>query len=201
MARKVRPTDRTLLILDLDETLIYATETPLERPADFQVYDYHVYRRPHLEDFLRECARHFDLAVWSSASDLYVQAVVEKIFLSPSQLKFVWGRSRASFRRMGPGGDTSMNDPWDHMHYVKPLTKVRRAGWSLNRVLIVDDTPEKCVRNYGNAIYPRPFDGAPDDRELESLSAYLATLKDVENVRQVEKRRWRDDARRAQNLK
>jgi phosphoserine phosphatase len=30
-----------LLILDLDETLVYATETLLEREADFSVYDYH----------------------------------------------------------------------------------------------------------------------------------------------------------------
>jgi RNA polymerase II subunit A small phosphatase-like protein len=193
MARKVRASDRTLLILDLDETLIYATETPLDRPADFEVYDYHVYRRPFLDDFLAECARHFDLAVWSSASDLYVQAVVERIFPDPSELKFVWGRSRATLRRARSAADDAVfYDPWDHMHYLKPLAKVRRAGWPLDRVLIVDDTPEKCVRNYGNAVYPRPYDGSPEDSELSSLCAYLARLKDEPNVRRIEKRRWRD---------
>jgi RNA polymerase II subunit A small phosphatase-like protein len=35
-------------------------------------------------------------------------------------------------------------------HYLKPLASVKRLGWDLERVLI--DTPEKCVRNYGNAI-------------------------------------------------
>jgi RNA polymerase II subunit A small phosphatase-like protein len=55
--------DPILLILDLDETLIYATEVPLDRPADFVVYDYHVYCRPGLAEFLQACARHFELAV------------------------------------------------------------------------------------------------------------------------------------------
>ena len=85
-----------------------------------------------------------------------------------------------------------MLDPWDHLHYLKPLTKVRKAGWPLQRVLIVDDTPEKCLRNYGNAIYPRPFEGAEDDSELSLLGRYLATLKDETNVRTIEKRRWRE---------
>lgn len=183
---------RTLLILDLDETLIYATERPLDRPADFAVYGYHVYRRPHLDVFLAECARHFELAVWSSASDDYVKAVVERIFPDPAALHFVWGRSRATLRRTSPNDDGYMLDPWDHLHYIKPLTKVKNAGWPLQRVLIVDDTPEKCVRNFGNAIYPRAFEGAEDDAELSLLGPYLATLKDEANVRTIEKRRWRE---------
>jgi len=183
--------DRILLILDLDETLIYADEVALDRPADFGVYGYHVYRRPHLAEFLAAADQHFDLAVWSSASDAYVYAVVDRIFPDPSKLEFVWGRSRASLRRVGPD-DTRFYDPWDHLHYVKPLTKVRRAGWNLGRVLIVDDTPEKCFRNYGNAIYPRPWTGEEDDSELRLLMRYLAALKDVPNVRNIEKRRWRE---------
>jgi len=183
---------RTLLVLDLDETLIYATETALDRPADFSVYGYHVYRRPHLEAFLATCAQHFELAIWSSASDDYVRAVVDQIFPDPAALHFVWGRSRATLRRVSPNDDGYMLDPWDHLHYLKPLTKVRKAGWPLQRVLIVDDTPEKCLRNYGNAIYPQAFEGAEDDTELVDLARYLVSLKDEPNVRTIEKRRWRD---------
>jgi RNA polymerase II subunit A small phosphatase-like protein len=43
------------------------------------VFGYYVYKRLHLEAFLRECSRHFALAVWSSASDDYVEAVVARI--------------------------------------------------------------------------------------------------------------------------
>lgn len=194
MARRAkRNTDRILLILDLDETLIHASETPLARAADFVVYDYHVYRRPHLERFLALAMRDFDLAVWSSASDDYVHSVVGHIFPDPSVLQFVWGRSRASLRRVFQDESGYMIDPWDHTHYLKPLTKVRRAGWSLERVLIVDDTPEKCMRNYGNAIYPRAYEGAPDDDELLLLGPYLSSLKDQDDVRRLEKRGWRSE--------
>lgn len=194
--RERRSAERILLVLDLDETLIYATETPLERAPDFIIQDYSVYRRPGLDAFLARCDARYDLAVWSSASDLYVKAVVERIFADPSLLQFVWGRSRATLRRAGPGEDGSWLDPWDHSHYLKPLAKVRRAGWPLERVLIVDDTPQKCVRNYGNAIYPRPYEGQEDDDELTLLALYLEHISGSPNVRGLEKRRWRETAAR-----
>jgi carboxy-terminal domain RNA polymerase II polypeptide A small phosphatase len=183
---------RTLLVLDLDETLIHATETPLDRGPDFEIYGYAVYRRPHLDAFLVGCAGLFELAVWSSASDAYVEAVVDAIFPDRAILDFVWGRSRASLRRfIGP--DEYPGD-FDHRHYRKPLAKAKKRGWPLERILIVDDTPEKCVQNYGNAIYIRPFEGALDDAELPLLLAYLRTLADCPNVRRVEKRGWRAEA-------
>lgn len=195
MNRMPRSKDRTLLILDLDETLIYATETALDRPSDFEVYGYHVYRRPYLAAFLESVQRSFDLAVWSSASDPYVFAVVDNIFPDKSCLHFVWGRSRATLSRVSSDSSGYLLDPWDHRHYLKSLAKVKRMGWRLERMLIVDDTPEKCVRNYGNAIHPRPYEGAETDTELLLLASYLATLADETNVRRIEKRRWREETK------
>lgn len=193
MRDEVAQDQRTLLVLDLDETLIHATEQPLDRVPDFEVYGYAVYRRPHLDSFLRACAGWYDLAVWSSASDPYVEAIAERIFPDPALLRFVWGRSRASLRRfIGPNEYPS---DFDHRHYRKPLAKAKKRGWPLERILIVDDTPEKCAQNYGNAIYARPFEGDPADDELLLLGAYLETLRDCTNVRKVEKRRWRAQAR------
>lgn len=77
-------------------------------------------------------------------------------------------------------------------HQPKPLAKVKKLGWPLERMLIADDTPAKCVRNYGNAIYTQPWEGDEVDGELALLSLYLATSKDVSNVRTIEKRRWRE---------
>ena len=42
---------KILVVLDLDETLIHATKNELDRKADFQVFDYHVYKRPFLKKF------------------------------------------------------------------------------------------------------------------------------------------------------
>jgi RNA polymerase II subunit A small phosphatase-like protein len=182
---------RILLILDLDETLIHAREAPLDRKADFVLYGYHIYRRPFLDEFIATCAEHFDLAVWSSASDDYVKKVVEQIFPDPQALRFVWGRSRATLRRAIADEFGYSEYSLGHMNYLKPLHKVARKGWDLRRVLIVDDSPEKLVRNYGNAIYPAAYEGHAEDRELEVLARYLKTLRDCQNVRSVEKRTWR----------
>lgn len=189
LKREPRSMDRILLILDLDETLIYASEVPLDRAADFRIPKHHVYRRPHLDEFLARVAVHYDLAVWSSASDDYVEAIVAQIFPESTPLQFVWGRSRATERR----GDWDDNGYMtDHRGYLKSLHKIRRLGWNLDRVLVVDDTPSKLARNYGNAIYPTPFEGDVADRELELLADYLERLRDKPNVRLIEKRTWRN---------
>ncbi|MFB9048207.1 NIF family HAD-type phosphatase [Sphingobium indicum] len=192
MDRQAPDLDRPLLILDLDETLIHAREEALDRPADFQVFGYHVYRRPYLTDFLNSVRADFDLAVWSSASDDYVIAIVDHLFGTGFPLRFVWGRSRATLMRLMRDEYGYAHDPWDHRRYLKPLKKVKRMGWRLERMLIVDDTPEKCIRNYGNAIHPLPFEGDDSDAELLLLADYLATLKEEPNVRRIEKRHWRE---------
>lgn len=182
-----------LLILDIDETLLHASTKPLNRPADFELFRYHVYLRPHLTEFLLGCSQHFRLAVWSSASDDYVAEIVRRIIPDSVALEFAWGRSRctycfnnAAFEQAG------YVDSQSHYNYVKVLKKLRRRGYPLDRVLIVDDTPAKCQRNYGNAIYPTEYLGIPEDGELLQLLQYLIQIKDVPNVRAVEKRHWRD---------
>ena len=183
-----------LLILDLDETLIHATTTLLERPADFQVYHYHVYKRPGLDAFLEQVAAHFRLAVWSSASDDYIRAIVTHILLPAVKLEFVWGRSRCTPFLPLRLDEEEYVDFYQAggYEYAKRLKKVRRRGYNLRRVLIVDDTPAKVQQHYGNAIYPTPFVGQSTDQELPQLAAYLLALSTADNVRSIEKRYWRN---------
>ncbi len=82
---------------------------------------------------------------------------------------------------------------------MKTLAKPRRRGYSLEHVLVVDDSPEKHVRNYGNLIAVRPFTGELEDRELLLLLPYLETLRDVENVRRIEKCHWRKSSPLGEN--
>jgi RNA polymerase II subunit A small phosphatase-like protein len=178
----VRPEGKILLVLDLDETLVYAGDVSLSRPADFRAGPYHVYRRPHLEAFLSGCSALFDLAVWSSASPACVAAVVPAILPVGVEPVLAWD-CRRCVRRLDP--DTKED------YFVKDLRKVCRKGFDLGRVLAVDDTPRKLERNYGNAVYVRPFLGDPDDAELPALGRYLASLHDVPDVRKLEKRGWR----------
>ncbi|NRD46870.1 NIF family HAD-type phosphatase [Corallococcus exiguus] len=186
------PTDRILLILDLDETLVHTSEKPLAREADFQALGYFVHVRPHLEPFLRECASRFRLAIWSAGADKYVAELVKRMVPPELELDFVWGRSRCTygFDRAGVQRDGFL-DLDAHYGWVKKLRKLKRRGYRLERVLIVDDTPAKCIHNHGNAIYVREYEGEAHDMELLDLGRYLKTLADVDNVRCIEKRNWR----------
>jgi RNA polymerase II subunit A small phosphatase-like protein len=174
---------RKLLIFDLDETLLFATEERLELPEAFIVGQYYVYLRPHLGAFLAACSACFDIAVWTASSEDYAAAVVAKLFAGGPAPKFVWASDRCTVR----------SDPdTREMYRLKDLKKVRAQGYALEHVIVVDDTARKHERNYGNLVTVRPFEGDPADDELVHLERYLLTLADVPNVRAIEKRGWRN---------
>lgn len=192
------PHTKTLVILDLDETLIHATDKPHNDLWDFSVFNYKVYKRPHLNNFLITLREHFDVAVWSSASDDYVQEIVKHIFPPDYDLKFVWGRSRCTYRpNYNKLDEFGYYDPFSHYDYVKRLDKLKKHSFKKDKILIIDDTPQKCIHNYGNAIYPSEYLGRTPDNELELLAHYLYSLKDLHTVRNLEKRNWREETIKA----
>ena len=178
----MQPLDQILLILDIDETLLYAADRPLERKPDCRIGPYAVYLRPFLTDFLNQVSQHYRIAVWSSSSPDYVESVVNSIFPKWIIPEFIWSRERCI---------TRFDPEWHEQYYIKDLKKVRRQGYNLERVLIVDDTPQKVERNYGNAIYVTPWLGDQNDNELQLLTKYLLQLRDKANLRCIEKRNWK----------
>jgi TFIIF-interacting CTD phosphatase-like protein len=174
-----------LLILDLDETLFYATEREFSRPADFSGGPYRVYKRPHVDSFLEFCFARFEVAVWTSASPDYAHLMVKHLFTG-AQPAFVWAADRC----------TQAFDADLGQHYsAKRLRKICRQGYNLESIIMVDDSPEKLRANYGNLIVVKPYYGAWEDDELLILQTYLNTLLDVPNVRRIEKRFWRTETR------
>lgn len=175
---------KILLILDLDETIIYSTESKLAESEDFIVDEYFVYKRPGLDKFLDFISPIYDVAIWTSSSEDYAQEVVKNIFPQNYPLKFLYGRTKCTLKFL-----------WDQNEYVytKNLSKLKKKKYSLEKVLIIDDSPEKLKRNYGNHIRVEPFMGANDDIELFQLIKYLEKIKLSDNVRLIEKRLWRVD--------
>jgi hypothetical protein len=178
------PTEKTLLVLDLDETLVYSIERQLIREADMRAASYYVYFRPGLASFIQHVATLFRVAVWTSASRSYALEICSHIF-SGVELEFLWASERCTIQRDWDSGSVCG---------AKHLRKLRRKGYSLDRILMVDDSPEKHQKNYGNLIQILPFDGDSTDVELGLLAAYLATLASCTNVRRIEKRGWRSEA-------
>lgn len=176
------PLPRKLLVLDLDETLIHACETQLAHPEDFRVGPYFVYRRPHLTEFIASVSESFDLGVWTASGEVYAAQVIEQVF-ARGLLKFVWSSRRCTTARDWTTGQYTT---------IKNLSKLKRRGYQLESIVAVDDTPSKYARSYGNLVTVGEFTGDAGDDELRLLAAYLQTLVPVDNVRTVEKRRWRD---------
>jgi RNA polymerase II subunit A small phosphatase-like protein len=174
---------KAILVLDLDECLIHGSENELHRVADFRVGPFHIYRRPGLGEFLSGVSLLFDLAIWSSGTSDYVEEIAARICPENTEWKFVWARDRCTIRT---------NWETQEMVYVKDLKKVKRLGYSLDRILFVDDTAAKLARNYGNAIYVTPFEGNGTDSELEKLHSYLNSIQNEKSFREIEKRGWRN---------
>lgn len=172
-----------LLILDLDETLIHASQSPLAYPHDFETALYFVYKRPYLGEFLDFSREHFRVAVWTTAGEEFAATVIQHAFPPGYPLEFIWSRDRC----------TPKFDPNKYEHgYIKNLQKVKRRGFDLDHVIMVDDTPAKLAKNYGNLVRVREFIGDPRDDELVHLMPYLLHLKTVDKVRQIEKRGWQN---------
>ncbi len=171
-----------LLILDLDETLIFSSLTKLSFPEDFLVGEYFVYKRPGLENFLEFIQANYQLAIWSSSSSDYAQSIVEDIFVHSDILKFLWARERCV---------SKVDLDSREQYWIKDLKKVKKLGFDLEKVLVIDDSPEKLQRNYGNHIPVTPFKGDSKDNELLKLIIYLDKLKSLDSVRTIEKRNWR----------
>lgn len=172
--------DRLLLVLDLDETLVFA-DAHLTQP-DFTIGPWGVRKRPHLADFLARARDAFRLAVWTSAGADYAAGVVHHLFGAPHGLELLWSSDRCTPRFDYETGA---------LQSLKTFRKLKRRGFDLRRVLVVDDTPEKHQRNWGNLVRVTPFLGDPADAELPKLANYLHTLRDVADVRAIDKRGWR----------
>lgn len=170
-----------LLVLDLDETLIHARDNRLAHEECFQLFNLFVYKRPHLDFFISEMLRTFRVAVWTASGQVYAEAVIDQIF-KRDDLEFVWTSQHCTLAR---NFDTGEYDT------IKNLRKLKVRGYSLESIIVVDDTPSKHRRNYGNLVTVKEFNGDQSDNELKLLTTYLKKLSTVPNVRDVEKRLWR----------
>ena len=70
---------KRLLILDLDETLVFVTERHLGYDPDFAMRPYLVYKRPHLDGFLELVSPLYELAVWTSSGSDYAAELARRV--------------------------------------------------------------------------------------------------------------------------
>lgn len=180
-----------LLILDMDETLLHtSTEYQLEGDYDFKIiFDeggwsekttYFVRKRPNLDEFLDFAFNNFKVAVWTAGGKDYATEALTKCGINLNALEFFWTRDKCTIK---------IDLETGNYYGLKKLDKVKKLGWSLNDVLIVDDVKETASENYGNLVQVKPYYYGYDD-ELLKLIKYLDKIKNESNYRRIDKRHW-----------
>jgi carboxy-terminal domain RNA polymerase II polypeptide A small phosphatase len=160
--------DRKIIVFDLDETLIHATKNRLDIPEDFQYEDYYIYKRPFVHEFLSACARLCPIAIWSSADDDYVSSIAKQLVDNETGLK------RKEYQN------------------IKPLEKIKRKGYQMNNLLIIDDSLYKVKDNPNNYFIIEAFVGNQQDQELKYLLSYLEVIIHETNFSTIDHTHWKE---------
>jgi RNA polymerase II subunit A small phosphatase-like protein len=164
-----------------------------EDDCDFRICDvWPAIERPYVHKFLHWAFQEFEVGIWSSATQDYVDDFVDKVITDAQHGEplFKYARDRCVH--------SPVIDPWarhdvQQIEYIKDLKKVKKYGYPIDFTIAVDNTPSKFKRQYGNLVAIPDFYGDPDDRYLLKLMDYLAYLKTVPNVREIDKRGWWND--------
>lgn len=163
--KAVIPTTPRLIILDMDECLLHATATPLvDQTIDFRYQDLNVYFRPHVATFLSKLHEKYAVAIWSTGTDKYVEHLIKAVTPSDVQYEFVWGRSKC--RKV-------KDDFFGYTHYYKPIDKLKRYGYELSDIIMIDDTPSKIIANHSTLITIDAYEGQQDDVALMDILQQL----------------------------
>jgi Dullard-like phosphatase family protein len=157
--------NRPLLVLDMDETLLHASVTPVEHDVSFVVHmdggnkvPIYVKFRPFYEEFLRIVATKFEVCVFTASIPRYANQVLD--YIDPS--------GRLIHHRLFRQHCTEVNGT-----YVKDLGAMGRP---LERVAIVDNSPVAYGFHPENAIPIVSWYDCPQDRALVELLPMLDRL-------------------------
>lgn len=175
---------RPLLVLDLDEAIWHGLADP-DAPSGVRFN-----LRPFLKDFLESVSLAYDLAIWTAASEDWMQAgllVVQQetgVDLT-NRAVFLWHRSRCTLRR-------NSNGEYDNVKHVRKF----RAAWlrrkySRYRILVIDDKSSNYASGYGHLVKVSEWTSDSKDLELKMLAPYLLSIADEPNFLRLEKRGWR----------
>jgi RNA polymerase II subunit A small phosphatase-like protein len=181
---------KPLLILDIDETLIHAESFPKEFEDkikfDFKFKEnekslYYVIKRPYLNEFLNYVFENFEVAIWTAAGYEYAEEILKGIGIDKKNLTFFYTQENCTIK---------LDYESSQYYGVKNLNKLKKKGYDLDKILIVDDISKTAINNYGNLIKIKQFKDDSDDIELLKLISYLEKIKNEPNYRSIEKRGW-----------
>ncbi|RIA95828.1 NLI interacting factor-like phosphatase-domain-containing protein [Glomus cerebriforme] len=162
------------LILDLDETLIHSTSRGsradahmIEVMVDNHACLYYVYKRPHVDHFLKKVSEWYKVVIFTASMPEYADPVID--WLDPNK-NLICNRF---FRQ----SCTNRNGA-----YIKDLTIVEP---DLSKVCLVDNSPISYAMHQENGIAIEGWINDPHDEALLDLLPFLDALRFTEDVRSI----------------
>lgn len=150
---------KTLILLDLDHTLIYGSFALSESaPLLFEYSQFlKVYERPQARNFIQKLQNTGDIIVFTTAKEDYALKICKLLDIRPNQLL-----SRKDCKKVGDG-----------------FQKVLKKNWldTYQKILIIDDSPNIWKTPASDSIHwivPSEFRGDAADK---GLLACLELLK------------------------
>ena len=163
--------NKKTLILDLDETLVHSSFIPFEKNdivlnVDFEgvLYNIYVLIRPHVEKFLKNIAKFFEIVVFTASISKYASPLLD-ILDKEKNIKYRLYRDHCTF----------INGV-----FVKDLKRLNR---SLKDIIIVDNSPIAYAFDSENGLPIKTWVEDPDDNELLKITPILEFLSKTVDVR------------------
>lgn len=172
----VKPANKKCLILDLDETLIFAHNESSDQGYDERIdlyigenrtHSIFVYYRPFLKEFLEYVSAKWEIGVFTSSSNIYANAILERI--DP-------GNKYINFRLFKTSCYRDCNN-----HLIKDLEII--GNRELKHVIMVDNSIDSVIYHLENCVPCVPFYGDGKDQELVSLAKFLDLVHQEADVR------------------
>lgn len=136
------------LVLDLDELLIYSDWT---RERGWKVF-----KRPGVEDFIKQMAPYYEIVVYSHQHHTYVDPILDQ--LDPHHIAFRLYRADTQYKEG---------------KHVRDLSKLNR---DLNKVLFLSANPESYSLQPENAVKLKPWHKEQGDTMLVDMIPFLQFL-------------------------
>ena len=159
------------LILDLDETLVHSSFTPIPNPditlpiqVETMVYNVYILIRPGVKYFLKEMSRIFNIVLYTASLSKYADPLVD--ILDPN---------KHCKTRLFREHCTICNNI-----FVKDLIFL---GTNLKDTIIIDNSPNSYAFQVENAIPITSWYNDKNDTALYTLATILSKMSKVDDVR------------------
>ena len=190
-ARRRSTKKKNLIVLDLDASMIHSLspremkQMPPSRVAHFsrtKTYDYTIFHRPHLQEFLDYIFDRFYVGVWSAGDTDYVEEIVKYIILSKPgrKLEFVLSAPDCDRSEKLYNNLKDLRMIWENAGHTR---------FNIDRVLIIDDynhvvKPQRC-----NTIHIPAFNvlkrGSEKDDTLLKVKQHLKKYTRSRSMRDI----------------